>query len=790
MKFFLLIFTIVYITSVFAQKTTISGFIKEKKSGESLIGASVFLPDKKTGTVSNLYGYYSITVNAGSSNLVYSFVGYKPIVLTLNVLKDTTININFESNVDLKTVEITAKRSDQIQNTTQMSYAEIPIHQINSLPVILGEKDVMRAIQLLPGVQSGAEGTTGLYVRGGGPDQNLILLDGVPVYNASHLFGFFSIFNTDALNSVELVKGGFPARYGGRLSSVLDIRMKEGNRKEFQTQGSIGLVSARISTEGPIIKDKTSFIVSARRTYIDFLARPIIRNRAAREGDNLTAGYYFYDVNAKINHDLNEKNKLFFSIYHGKDLAYTDFKPSDDDGNNIVGDLGWGNLTAALRLNSVINKKIFANTTATFSRYNFFVNQSITTQISDAGNTGNSTFQYKYNSEIYDWTLKTDFDYYLNDRSSIKFGVGNIYHTFQPGVSAINLSADLNQNSSAGIDTTFGANRIFANEYYAYAEDDIRLTDKININTGLNFSGYKVQNQNFLSLQPRLSLLYRFSRNWSFKSSYANMRQFIHLLANSSIGLPTDLWVSATDKVKPMESNQIAIGFARTFFDEYEFSFESYYKTMRNLIEYKSGASFINAGNNWEDKIEMGDGLAYGLELFLQKKSGKLTGWIGYTLSWTNRTFENINFGKTFPYRYDRRHDIAITFNYKFNDRIDAGLTWVYGTGNAVTLSNEEMIVNPDQNLGFFNPSNQFSSVNFAAERNAFREPHYHRLDAGINFTKSFPKWTRIWRFGVYNLYNRKNPFYLFFDNEDNKRVLKQITLFPLIPSISFEFKF
>jgi hypothetical protein len=268
------------------------------------------------------------------------------------------------------------------------------------------------------------------------------------------------------------------------------------------------------------------------------------------------------------------------------------------------------------------------------------------------------------------------------------------------------------------------------------------------------------------------------------------MRQFIHLLANSSIGLPTDLWVSATDKVKPMESNQIAIGFARTFFDEYEFSFESYYKTMRNLIEYKSGASFINAGNNWEDKIEMGDGLAYGLELFLQKKSGKLTGWIGYTLSWTNRTFENINFGKTFPYRYDRRHDIAITFNYKFNDRIDAGLTWVYGTGNAVTLSNEEMIVNPDQNLGFFNPSNQFSSVNFAAERNAFREPHYHRLDAGINFTKSFPKWTRIWRFGVYNLYNRKNPFYLFFDNEDNKRVLKQITLFPLIPSISFEFKF
>ncbi len=782
------------VTTVLSQQVTVSGFLSDNKSGEKLIGATVLDEQSGKGTSTNVYGYYSLTLPKGKVKLRFSYTGFQTIYKELELEEDTKLNIGVEESIELKEFKVIGTESEKIQEKTQMSTIDVSMEKVKSLPVLLGETDVMKTIQLLPGVQSGSEGSSGLYVRGGGPDQNLILLDGVPVYNASHLFGFFSVFNADAINSVQLIKGGFPSRYGGRLSSVIDIRMKEGNMKEFHGEGSIGVISSKFTFEGPIQKDKTSFLISARRTYLDILARPLIKAGLRADGVEGTVGYFFYDLNAKVNHKFSDKSRLYLSHYMGDDKFY--FREKYDytfNGNttNTKSEAGlkWGNIISSLRWNYLINDKLFANVTGRYSKYRFNVGQEEEYKTTGPGVDDYEKFSFDYISGIRDWSLNVDFDYMPNPDHYIKFGAGDIFHKFTPGVNQLKFT-----DETDNLDTTFGSNTQNSNEFFTYIEDDYKVNEKIKMNIGLHFSGLLTNGKTYLSLQPRFSGRYLIDESTSIKASYARMTQFLHLLTNTSIGLPTDLWVPATDNTKPQHSHQIAIGAAKTVKKQYEISLEGYWKVMNNLIEYKDGASFFGSEEDWQNKVESGKGWSYGGELLVEKKQGKTTGWIGYTLSWTNRQFENINFGKKYSYRYDRRHDIGVAITHKFDeylDRkgrkkwIDMGFVWVYGTGNAVTLGLERYLSPGTEGGGFYN------SVTHIEERNNYRMPAYHRLDVGINIHTKMKRHERTWSFGLYNAYSRRNPFFLYFgfDNNGNQQ-LRQVSLFPVIPSVSYAFKF
>lgn len=760
------------------QKYTVSGTIEDAATGEKLIGASVYEGKTFVGTATNVYGFFSITLPADSVQLVVKYIGYTPRVINMLLTHDETMSIKLNPSTDLETVEIVA--GARIEEQSQMSTIEVPIAQIKSIPALLGEVDVLKVLQLLPGVQSGGEGSSGFYVRGGGPDQNLILLDGAPVYNASHLFGFFSVFNADAIKNVELIKGGFPARYGGRLSSVLEINMKEGNKKEYHGEGGIGIIASRLTVEGPLKKDTASFLISGRRTYIDLLARPFIKMKA----DGNYGGYYFYDFNTKVNWKVSPKDHLYISAYLGNDKFYLVDKYEDTSGGTTYKqqmefDLGWGNTTTALRWNRLINDKLFANTSLTYSKFRFFIRALEEDTYIDATGTHTDKFTLKYLSGINDWNLKVDFDYVPGPNHYIKFGAGNIYHTFNTGAL---------QFSEANLDTTLGVKNTNAHESALYIEDDIKIGRKLKINAGLHLAGFLVKDKFYPSIEPRFSGRYMLPGNWAVKASYARMTQFIHLLTNSGIGLPTDLWVPTTDIVKPERSNQVAAGAAKTLFDnKYEFSLEGYYKIMNDIIDLTDGASFIDPNQDWQNKVEAGKGWSYGAEFFVQRKEGKFTGWIGYTLSWTERQFKEINFGKKYPYKYDRRHDFEIVASYKIAPGIDLSATWVYGTGNAISLP-----------LAEYRPYNDISSyyqnIQYYGDKNSFRMAPYHRMDIGVNFTAEREvfrrKYERTWSFSVYNAYNRKNPYFIYFGYEGAKKVARQVSLFPILPSVSYNFKF
>lgn len=766
-----------------AQKHTISGYVKDKDTGEVLIGANIYNKADLKGTTANAYGFYSLTLPEDSVHIIFSFVGYQPIISDFYLDKDIELNIELSSSIELDEVVVTAE--EEIQQQSQMSSITVPVKQIQKLPALMGEVDVLKVLQLLPGVQSGTEGSSGLYVRGGGPDQNLILLDGVPIYNASHLFGFFSVFNADAINNVELIKGGFPARYGGRLSSVVDISMKEGSTKEFKGTATIGLIASKVTLEGPIKNENTTFLVSARRTYIDILTRPIIK--AANDG-NGTAGYYFYDMNAKLNHKFSNKDRLFLSGFLGEDKAYSKYENSYDDpyGNyhrSYTDEFGlkWGNIIGAVRWNHLFNPKLFSNVTLTYSRYKFRVFEDSKSSTTDQSGTTNDDYAIQYNSGINDWAAKIDFDYIPTPNHYVRFGLSGIHHHFNPGVLSF---------QSAEIDTVAGSFDKDDLEFASYIEDDFKVTDALKLNAGIHFSGFNVDSKTYLSLQPRISLRYLLNSGVALKASYAQMAQYIHLLTNSGIGLPTDLWVPSTGNIRPQTSFQYAIGAAKTFNKTYELSAEAYYKEMRNLIEYKDGASFTSVNKDWQDKVEIGNGRSYGVELFAQKKLGRLTGWVGYTLSWTDRQFENINFGKRFPYRYDRRHDISITSVYKASEKIELSAAWVFGTGNAVTLPTESYA--RENEPSDYNYYSSYNGLDYYDSRNGFRMKNYHRLDFSISWVKQKKNGVGRFTLGVYNLYNHKNPFYmdLGFDYETQKTKFVQYSLMPILPSVSYRFDF
>jgi outer membrane cobalamin receptor len=762
--------------SVYCQRHTISGYVKDAATGESLIGSAVLNRKTLQGTTANVHGFYSLTLSADSITLLCSYVGYAPIQLKLLLKKDTVIDISLANANQLDEIVVSSTRSEEIQEMSQMSSVNIPIDQMKNLPALLGQVDVLKIIQLMPGVKS-SEGSTGLYVRGGGPDQNLMLLDGVPVYNASHLFGFFSVFNADAINRVELIKGGFPARYGGRLSSVIDINMKEGNMKEFHGEGSVDIVAAKFTLEGPIKKDRTSFLVSARRTYIDVLARPIIK----AVSDGATAGYFFYDLNTKLNHIINKKNRIYLSTYMGDDKAY-----AGDEGKGSQGTyrdefgLKWGNMITAFRWNNVAGPRLFSNLTATYSRYRFSIFSESEENRTVGGVNEKEVYRSQYLSGIRDWALKLDYDFVPSPSHYIRYGVGGIAHRFSPGA--------LTYRVEEGKDTTAGATRIDSYEMSAYVEDDIRIGDKLKVNAGIHASSFSVNNKWYYSVQPRLSGRYLLTKDLSLKASYASMMQYIHLLTNAGLGLPTDLWVPSTENVKPQRSDQVALGLARNFKSVYEISVESYYKKMYNLIDYKDGATFLDVRGDWQDKIaKNGKGESYGAELLAQKKTGKVTGWIGYTLSWTNRQFDELNGGKWYPYKYDRRHDISVAMTHAWNDRMDFSAVWVYGTGNAVTLPSREYATQYIPGA----PYQMFGSVRDYGERNSFRMRSYHRLDISFSFWKD-TKWGRSkWTLAAYNVYSRRNPFFMDLTTlEDGSRKFVQYSLFPIIPSINYSFKF
>ncbi len=810
---FLLFICLILPFGIFSQNATISGYITDGSTNETLINASIFDTNNKKGAVTNDYGFFSITLPLGSTAMQFSYIGYKAQNLNFNLTKDMVINIRLEQHTTLSEITVLGTKKEIGVKGSQMSTIEVPVSLIKSVPVLFGETDVIKVLQLLPGVKAGTEGSAGFYVRGGGPDENLFLLDGVPIYNVNHAAGFFSAFNADAIKNVTLYKGGFPARFGGRLSSVVDIRMNDGNNQKLKGNISVGLISSKINLEGPLFSEKTTFNISVRRTYFDLLTQPAIKLAAKASGDgDVSAGYYFYDLNAKISHKFSEKDRLYLSTYMGDDVIYSDFQNSYSSQENRISEnrmqlnWNWGNLITAMRWNHIVNNKLFMNTTATYSRYRF--NMLV-------GSTFDETIKYAdkptvynytktsvgYNSGIEDMGFKVDFDYSPNTANEVKFGMNYTNHAFKPGVHVFKMKIK-EDTTTQKLNKTFGDANIYANEASLYVEDNITLNSFLKFNAGLHYSAFYVQDQFYHSLQPRLSMRALLTDLLSVKASYASMNQYIHLLSNSSLSLPTDLWVPVTKRIEPMRSHQYSAGVFYELAKLFDLSVEAYYKSMTNLIEYKDGASFMSSASGWEDKVSSGRGWAYGVEFLAQKTIGKTTGWVGYTWSKTERLFDRpgqeINYGKVFPAKYDRRHDISVVVAHKFSEKFDIAGTWVYSTGNAgsLALQNYSRPTLPGENNNNFYYNN---SVSYLSARNNYRLPSYQRLDLGANFHKQKKHGIRTWSLSVYNASNRMNPFFVYPDYDYEyygngsmtySKSLKKITIFPFIPSVSYSYKF
>ena len=789
----------------------ISGYVYDADSGESLIGATVVDTVSGEAAITNNSGFYSLTINdedrkAHTDNdevniaLKYSYLYYNSEIRNVSMKYDSKINVGLKmAQRELKGVVVSASSSNVSVNNAQMSAINVPVSHINSIPAMLSEVDVIKALQLLPGVQSGIEGSASLYVRGGGPDENFLMMDGVPLYNVNHLFGFVSVFNSDAIKNIMLYKGSFPARFGGRLSSIVDVRLNDGDDKEFHGDISIGAISSKISLEGPIVKGNTTFIISARRSYIDALSRPLISlyndhaiNDASVSDDNLGL-YHFYDFNAKITHKFKNNDKLYFSVYSGDDVANIDIERtnidigSQDNTKYVIGnqntnlDWKWGNFMSMLRWSHQITPRMFLNVVSSYSRYNNDVKIDVTNNdISYVNISSESSLIYTgmkmdYISSIYDYASCMDFEFTPNQTHSVKFGVNYIYHTFKPSV----MSYQSNE-----LDTIYGDRNIYSHDVSIYGEDNIKISNRFNVNLGLRYNIYNVTNSSYFSLEPRVCLNYGISENWYLKASYSKMNQNVHLLSNNNLSLPTDLWVPVTDKIPTMSSHQYVVGSYYSF-KLFNFSIEGYYKSMDNVLEYKDGSSFVGSTSGWEDKVYLGRGWSYGVECFIHKKIGRFTGWIGYTLSKTQRKFDKegniINNGKTFNAKYDRTHDLSVTFSYEINKKCNISSTFVYGSGTCGTLGDQV----------YYDPFSQ-REYDYYENKNNYRMPSYNRLDIGLNlfhYNKRGGKTT--WNFACYNVYNRKNPFVIVVDNaDDGSTELKQKSVFPIIPSISYSYKF
>jgi len=772
---------------MFSQNITISGYVTDKQTGERLIGANIYNETTLKGATTNNYGFYSLTIPEEKVKLACSFVGYEKQQVELGLHENRVLNFELQSNNnEMDEIVVQAKSANKVEQT-QMSMISLPVQKIQKIPVILGEADVLKIIQLFPGVQSGTEGTSGIHVRGGGSDQNLYLIDGVPIYNTNHLLGFFSTFNSSAIKSINVYTGGFPARFGGRLSSVVDVRMNDGNVKELKGEITIGLISSKFTLEGPLVNDKTSFMVSARRTYADLIAKPILAYRNKNSDTKTSLDLFFYDINAKLSHKFSDKSKLYWSLYNGKDefaQGENSINSKDSIKNNNNMGMGWTNIVSSLHWNYLLSNKLFSNTSVSYSRFFFNIEYSkIETYIKQDYTLEN---YYRYYSGIEDLAANIDFDYYPSHKHTVKFGCSATRHRYSPGVSV--RKEDSRDNSK---DT-------YANEFSAYIEDEFTSADLFSLNIGVRVALFNVENKNYFSPQPRILIRYTPFENIAIKASYSRMEQYMHLLSSSGLELPMDLWVPATADFEPPISDQLGAGTAFNFADGFNFTVEGFYKNMRNLIEYKEGATFTGGGVNWEDIVEKGIGWSYGAELLLEKTIGKTTGWLGYTWSKTEMQFNNINFGKAFPYRYDRRHNISMVVTHKFNESIDVSGTWVFNTGIATTVALSQY---PLTAIPTYDPEQTYYVYNYKG-RNGYRLPNYHRLDLGINLKKKKKHGIRTWSLSVYNVYSRSNAFMLTWKTDYNEDFLDEngksispkklyiLSIFPIIPSVSYSFKF
>lgn len=764
-------------------KFTISGYVKDALSGETLIGATIAVNGSGRAVLANQYGFYSITLPAGEYELYVSFVGYEVLGKSIKLDADTRADLLLTPRTAAANeVVVTARKRDNNLKDAQMGKISLSMNQVKSLPVLFGEVDILKTIQLLPGVRNAGEGNAGFYVRGGGPDQNLIMLDDAVVYNTGHLFGFFSIFNSDAIKNTSLIKGGMPPQYGGRLSSVLDVAMKDGNMNEWEARGGVGLIASRISVEGPIQKDKASFMLSARRTYIDALIKPFISKSSSFYG----SGYYFYDLNTKLNYTFSDKDRLYLSGYFGRDV-FT-FRNRERAFN---ADIPWGNSTATIRWNHVFNPKLFSNTTVVYNDYKFSFGAA------------QQDFELKLSSGIRDVTTKADFDYFVSPKHKLKFGGLWTYHTFVPNVlSGRQGETTFNPNNS---------NTKYAHETGLYVQDDWSVSDKLKLNAGLRWSGFAqtgpyktfttdadgnkldstVYNRGervkmYQGIEPRLTVRYTLNAQSSLKFALNRNQQFIHLVSNAGSTLPTDLWVPSTLRVKPQLSWQYAAGYFRNFSENtWETSVEVYFKDMQNQIEYREG--YTPSLKDPEEEFTFGKGWSYGAEFYVNKAKGRLTGWVGYTLSWTWRKFPGLNDGLKFPAKYDRRHDLSVVGIYELSKKWKLSSVFVYGTGNATTLPERFYLVE-----GVL--TQEYSKMN------AYRLPAYHRLDLAATYSpaprRPERRFRNEWVFSIYNVYSRLNPYFIYFDQTgsayDGTLEVEslQVSLFPILPSVTWNFRF
>ncbi len=784
MKFILipLIFCLFTLQTYSQTKFKISGYVRDSASRETLIGATLQIVETGKYVSTNQYGYFSINVLAGNLTVTASSIGYIPQKTSYKVDSNLVVDIFLSSNSTLSSeIIISATKKDANVKNAQMGQIDLSMGKIKALPVLFGEVDPLKTLQLFPGITNAGEGNSGIYVRGGGPDQNLLLLDDAVVYNSGHLFGFFSIFNGDAIKNISIIKGGMPAQYGGRLSSVLDIAMKDGNMKKFQGEGGIGSIAARFSLQGPIKKDKSSFILSGRRTYIDALAKPFIKKGSQFDG----SGYYFYDLNAKLNYRFSAKDRVYLSGYFGRDVF--DFV---NNKRQFDVNIPWGNSTITARWNHVFQRNLFVNTTLLYNDYNFSFGAR------------QKYFDFNLKSGIRDFSYKSDFDFFASDEHRIKFGLQATRHIFTPSIVSGKQDTSIFKNDLA--------QKKYSNELSAYVQDDWDISNNLKVNYGLRWSGFQqigpyknytsdnfgnkldsiVYKSNetvkfYNGLEPRTTVRLSLNETTSLKGSVSRNLQYIHLVSNAGTTLPTDIWVPSTLRVKPQISWQYATGFFKNFKNNtFETSIELYYKSMQNQIEYKEG--YTPSSKDTEEEFVFGKGWSYGAEFFVNKAKGRFTGWIGYTLAWTWRKFPQINSGNVYPAKYDRRHDLSVVGMYDLNKKWKLSTVFVYATGNATTLPEKFFIVE-----GVL--SQQFSNIN------KYRLAPYHRLDLSATYTptpKKVKKITGSWVFSVYNAYSRKNPYFYYFDQTGSPFAgtlqvqAKQVSLFPAIPSVTYNFKF
>ncbi len=749
------------------QKYTLSGFLKDAENGETLIGANVYINEIKTGTVSNNFGFYSITLEPGTYSVFYSYVGYEPKSKQIVLDKDIELNVNLGTGLELNEVVITEEKIKIRENVErpQMGVIDIPIKQIKELPVFLGEQDILKSIQLLPGVQSGSEATAAYYVRGGGADQNLVILDDAVVYNPFHAAGFMSIFNMDAIKNLSLYKGGFPAQYGGRLSSILDISLKDGNNQKFEAEGGIGQITSRLTLQGPIQKGKSSFMISGRAFYYFSLIRAMVPKSIRQSMPN----YYFYDLNPKLNFQLSKKDRLFISGYYGDDVI--NFKNTSDTDTTEYS-FPWGNKTATLRWNHLFNQKLFSNTSLIYSDYDF------TFRFREGD------YQFKLVNGIRDLTAKIDFDYFPSVLHKVKFGLSYTHHKFTPvtDVEAIELDTLISENT-----------RVYeVDEFAAYINDEYTVNDQLALNLGLRFPMFLNDDQQYFGIEPRLTAKYTLDENTSVKAGYTLMNQYIHLLSSSTVSVtPLDLWLPSSKVIKPQNSHQVALGLFKNFKEDmYEGNVEVYYKTMGNQIEYEEGESLFGTDSEIDSILTFGKGWSYGAEFFLRKRSGRFNGFIAYTLATSQRRFGELNNGNIYPAKYDRRHDLSVAVNYDFNSKWSFSALFVFGSGHNLTLPVGRFYV-PYNGWG-----SQYSYYYDYVEKNGYQMKAFNRMDVGIKYKVDRKKRTGEWRFDIYNVYSRRNPYFVYLgidrdrDSNASKYYAFQVSILPMIPSVSYNFKF